>query len=219
MIDKLLPLPVATAEAFHDAPLTAMFPEEREAVAAAVPQRQKEFGTVRGCARAALAELGMPPTPLLPGPDRAPIWPGGIVGAMTHCTGYRAAAVARSSDMRAIGLDAEPNEPIDDPGVIGLVTLPGERAQLPRLADLEPDICWDRLIFSAKESVYKAWYPLTRRWLGFEEAHLTLDPTDATFTARLLVPGPVVDGREITEFSGRWLVEAGLVMTAVVVPG
>ncbi|MGW7488396.1 4'-phosphopantetheinyl transferase family protein [Streptomyces sp. NPDC054786] len=217
MIDKLLPAPVVTAEAFHDAPVSEMFPEEWALVSDAVPQRQKEFGTVRGCARSALAELGIAPAPLLPGPGREPQWPPGIVGAMTHCAGYRAAAVARSADVRTVGLDAEPHLPVNDPGVVDLITLPEERAQLRRLAAAQPDICWDRLLFSAKESVYKAWYPLTHRWLDFEEALLTLDPSNATFTARLLVPGPVVDGTELTEFSGRWLVGAGLVVTGIVV--
>ncbi|MEU8681675.1 4'-phosphopantetheinyl transferase superfamily protein [Streptomyces sp. NPDC048611] len=219
MIDKLLPAPVRTAEAFDDAPLSEMFPEEWAQVADAVPKRQREFGTVRGCARRALAELGFAPAPLLPGPHREPQWPAGVVGAMTHCAGYRAAAVARASEVRTVGLDAEPHLPVNDPGVVDLVTLPEERVQLRRLAALQPDVCWDRLVFSAKESVYKAWYPLTHRWLDFEEALLTLDPTDASFTAQLLVPGPVVDGRELTSFSGRWLIGAGLVVTAIVVPG
>lgn len=215
MIDKLLPAPVVTAEAFQDAPLSEMFPEEWALVAKAVPQRQKEFGTVRGCAREALAELGFAPAPLLPGPGREPRWPAGIVGAMTHCAGYRAVAVARSTEVRTIGLDAEPHLPLNDPGVLKLVTLPAERPRLARLAAVQPEVCWDRLIFSAKESVYKAWYPLTRRWLDFQEAELTFDPTDATFTARLLVPGPVLDGHEVTEFHGRWLIGSGLVVTSI----
>ncbi|ARH93764.1 MULTISPECIES: 4'-phosphopantetheinyl transferase family protein [Streptomyces] len=217
MIDKLLPAPVVTAEAFRDAPLSEMFPEERALVADAVPKRQLEFGTVRGCARSALSRLGFAPAPLLPGRDRAPQWPDGVVGAMTHCTGYRAAAVARRRDVLTVGLDAEPNEPVNDPGVIDLVTLPEERAQLRGLAALQPEVSWDRLIFSAKESVYKAWYPLTRRWLGFEDALLTFDPTDATFTARLLVPGPIVNGEELKEFTGGWLIGEGLVVTAIAV--
>ncbi|MFB6536654.1 4'-phosphopantetheinyl transferase [Streptomyces noursei] len=218
MIEKLLPAPIATAESFGDDPLSEMFPEEFALVAEAVPQRQREFGTVRNCARRALAAFGIAPAPVLPGERRAPIWPTGIVGAMTHCTGYRGAAVARATDVRSVGVDAEPHARIEDPGVLELVTLPDERAQLSQLAAHQPEICWDRLIFSTKESVYKAWFPLTGRWLGFEDAHLTLDPTDATFTARFLVPGPVVEGRELTEFTGRWLIGSQLVMTAVTVP-
>ncbi|MCB5906628.1 4'-phosphopantetheinyl transferase family protein [Streptomyces pinistramenti] len=218
MIDKLLPPPIAVSEAFNDRPLSDMFPEERAAVARAVPVRQHEFGTVRACARAALAEFGIAPAPLLPGPDRAPRWPDGLVGAMTHCTGYRAAAVARATDFASVGLDAEPHQPVKDAGVVDLVTLPEEREQLSRLRAAQPDVHWDRLIFSAKESVYKAWYPLTGRWLDFEQAHLTLDPTNATFAARLLVEGPRVDGARITTFHGRWLVASGLVVTAITVP-
>ncbi|ARF58006.1 4'-phosphopantetheinyl transferase family protein [Streptomyces gilvosporeus] len=216
MIEKLLPAPIATAESFEDLPLSEMYPEEWALVENAVPKRQKEFGTVRGCARTALSHFGIDPAPILPGPGRAPRWPDGIVGALTHCNGYRAAAVARARDILTVGLDAEPNQPINDPGVLDLVALPEERAQLRHLAKVEPEVCWDRLLFSAKESVYKAWYPLTGRWLGFEDALLTLDPTDATFTARLLVPGARVDGAELTEFSGRWMVESGFVVTAVV---
>ncbi|GAA3178246.1 MULTISPECIES: 4'-phosphopantetheinyl transferase family protein [Streptomyces] len=217
MIEKLLPPPIATAEAFEDRPLDEMFPEERAAVARAVPSRQREFGTVRACARAALATFGIPPAPLVPGADRAPRWPEGLVGAMTHCTGYRAAAVARATDLRSVGVDAEPNEPVRDPGVLGLITLPEERAALPALQAAQPEIHWDKLIFSAKESVYKAWYPLTGRWLGFEDAVLTLDPTDASFTARLLVEGPEIDGQRLTTFHGGWLVADGFVVTAVTV--
>jgi len=76
---------------------------------------------------------------------------------------------------------------------------------------------WDRLLFSAKESVYKAWYPLTRRWLGFEDARLTVDPA-GTFQAELLVDGARADGRPALRLlDGRFLVARGLVLTAVCV--
>jgi len=78
-------------------------------------------------------------------------------------------------------------------------------------------VCWHRLLFSAKESVYKAWFPLTGRWLGFEEAAVDFDPVQRTFTARLLVEGPVVNGTELTSFEGRWLVSNGLVAAAIVI--
>jgi 4'-phosphopantetheinyl transferase EntD len=74
---------------------------------------------------------------------------------------------------------------------------------------------WDRLLFSCKESVYKAWFPLARRWLGFDGAALRVDPVARTFTADLLVPGPVVDGAVLRGFSGRWLARGGLLLTAI----
>ena len=60
---------------------------------------------------------------------------------------------------------------------------------------------WDRLLFSTKESVYKAWFPLAERWLGFEDARVTIDRDRGSFAARLLVPGPRLDGRELSGFS------------------
>ena len=88
---------------------------------------------------------------------------------------------------------------------------------LERLAVEAPEVCWDRLLFSAKESVYKAWYPLTGRWLDFAEAEVLIDPASARFVARLLVPGPVVAGRKWQEFAGSYVVRNGLVLTAVAI--
>lgn len=189
-------------------------------MARAVEKRRLEFATVRLCARTAMARLGVPSGPILPGQGRAPVWSDGIVGSMTHCDGYRAAAVARRSSVSSIGVDAEPNDPLPD-GVARSVLLPEERATVHRLAERRPDIAWDPLVFSAKESVYKAWYPLTARWLDFHECAIVPDPDRGTFTGILRVPGPVVGGERIRHFAGRWQVRGGIgaghVATAVLV--
>ncbi|WP_171166145.1 4'-phosphopantetheinyl transferase superfamily protein [Streptomyces sp. I05A-00742] len=220
MIGDLLPASVVTEHAYTDAPddpAALLFPEEAAQVARAVPKRQREFTTVRVCARAALGRLGYAPGPLLPNRRGAPRWPDGVVGSMTHCQGYRAAAVARAADAASVGVDAEPNGPLPD-GVVDMVTLPDERERLAALAGGHPGVHWDRLLFSAKESVFKAWYPLTGLELDFDEAELTVDPVAGTFSARLLVPGPVVGGRRLDGFDGRWAVGNGLVVTAIAVP-
>jgi 4'-phosphopantetheinyl transferase EntD len=216
VIEELLPPPVAAVEAFGDLAGAELFPEEQAVIGRAVEKRRREFTTARACARAALARLGQPPVAILPGERGAPGWPPGIVGSITHCAGYRAAAVAPAAAVLAIGLDAEPDGPLPD-GVLGAVSLPAERDRLAGLARSAPGPHWDRMLFCAKETVYKAWFPLTGRWLGFEEADITLDPAAGTFTARLLVPGPEVDGRELTEFEGRWLARRGLIVTATCV--
>ncbi|MEV7727464.1 4'-phosphopantetheinyl transferase superfamily protein [Streptomyces sp. NPDC087917] len=222
MIGAVLRAPAVTADAFADAPepsgAAPLFPAEAALVAGAVAARRAEFTGVRACARAALDRLGVAPAPLLPGPGGAPVWPDGIVGSLTHCRGYRGAAVARAGELRTIGCDAEPDEPLPRPGMLDMIALPVERARLRALRLRDPSICWDRLLFSAKESVYKAWYPLTGRWLDFEEAAVTLDPKTRTFRAELLVPGPEVDGRALTGFDGRWAAGRGLLLTAVAVP-
>jgi 4'-phosphopantetheinyl transferase EntD len=140
-----------------------------------------------------------------------------VVGSMTHCAGYRACAVAHDRDLVTIGLDAEPHDKLPD-GVLGEVSSEEERKRLDALAASAPGVHWDRVLFSAKESVYKAWFPLTQRWLGFEDASVTIDPENGTFTAQLLVAGPDLGGAPLAGFSGRWLVDGGLIMTAIAVP-
>jgi 4'-phosphopantetheinyl transferase EntD len=220
MIERILPSRVAAAEAFEDdADADAeLYPEERVFIARAAESRRKEFATARGCARAALARLGRPPVAVLPGPGGAPQWPEDVTGSITHCAGYRAAAVGLTRYFASVGVDAEPNEALPDHGMLELIALSEERARLADLADREPGICWDRLLFCAKESVYKAWFPLARCWLGFESADIVIDPDGGTFTTRLLVAGPLVSGEPLTQLGGRWLADKGLVVTAVVVP-
>lgn len=216
MIGDILPPQVAVAEEFGDVPHVMLFPDEEAVIAKAVDKRRREFATARACARAALAKLGLPPVAIVPGLRGAPQWPPGVVGSITHCAGYRASAVARDREVVTIGLDAEPHDNLPS-GVLEAVASDGEQARLAALAAARPDVCWDRMLFSAKESVYKAWFPLTRRWLGFEEASVNIDPVNRTFTARLLVDGPVVNGSLLTGFEGRWLVSHGLIVTAIVI--
>jgi 4'-phosphopantetheinyl transferase EntD len=217
MIGDILPPRVAVVEAFADLAEVTLYPDEEAVVANAVDKRRREFATGRACARAALAELGLPPASIVRGPGGAPQWPSGVVGSITHCAGYRAAAVAWDREFATIGLDAEPHDELPH-GVLEAVASPGEQARVTELSAASTDVRWDRLLFSAKESVYKAWFPLTGRWLGFEDACVDLRPEDRTFTARLLVDGPEVNGDLLTAFAGRWLVANGLITTAIVIP-
>ncbi|MFD8496640.1 4'-phosphopantetheinyl transferase [Amycolatopsis sp. NPDC059657] len=150
-------------------------------------RRLRTFTTARTCARRALASLGHPPFPILRGPSGEPVWPSGIVGSVTHCEGYSAAVVARAESVPVLGIDAEPHRPLTD----GLLPMVATRAERDRLGELPDGVHWDRLVFCVKETVYKAWFPLTGRWLDFHEAEVTIDPVEHTFTARLLVRAPV----------------------------
>lgn len=223
LLEGLLPEDVVVAELFSSADGVELFPQEARAVAGAVEKRRREFGTVRLCARRALARLGVAPRPLAPsgsGPGwarRAPRWPEGVVGSMTHCAGYHAAAVAPVASIASLGVDGEPNQPVSE-GVRELITLPEERTVLARLGATHPGVHWDSLLFSAKESVYKAWFPLTGRWLDFDQCAITPDPDRGTFNAVLKVPGPVVGSVRMDRLDGRWRVRRGLVVTAVVIP-
>ncbi|HEX6526499.1 MAG TPA: 4'-phosphopantetheinyl transferase superfamily protein [Streptosporangiaceae bacterium] len=217
MIAEIVPAGVETAEAFHDLEPVSLFPAEEAVIAKAVDKRRREFATARGCARAALARLGVAPVPIVPGLRGAPQWPAGVVGSITHCAGYRASAVARRRDIVTIGLDAEPHDALPE-GVLRVVASVEEQAGLAALTAVAPEVHWDRLLFCAKESVYKAWFPLTHRWLGFEDAHIDINPAGSAFTARLLVDGPTVNGAVLGGFDGRWMVSTGLIVATIVVP-
>jgi 4'-phosphopantetheinyl transferase EntD len=214
VIRELLPEGVAAVEVRGDDPEAGLLPEEEAVLERVSPKRRREFTTGRSCARRALAELELPPGPILPGPDREPSWPPGAVGSITHCRDY-CAAVASTSRFAAIGIDAEVHDELPE-GVLERISFPEERAWLERRAGDGPH--WDTVVFSAKESVFKAWFPVARRWLGFEDACVDLAPEEGTFQARLLVPGPAVGGRPLTGFDGRYLVRDGLVVTAIALP-
>lgn len=222
MIEKILPAGVASAEAFCDPPDAVLYPGEAELITRAVDKRRREFRTVRHCARQALRQLGLPPAPVLRGERGEPRWPAGVVGSMTHCAGYRAAAVAHSRDFSALGLDAEPHQPLPA-GVLKIIALVEEQEHLGELAAADRATCWDRILFCAKETVYKAWFPLTRRWLGFEDAIVTIspgttDPAQGPFSARLRVAGPTITDQLLTQLDGRWLRSHELVITTVTLP-
>jgi 4'-phosphopantetheinyl transferase EntD len=217
VIEEIVPKSAASAESFGGSLGTGLFPEEATLVARATEKRRREFTTGRECARGALASLGITPAPILRGYRGAPVWPDGIVGSITHCAGYCAAAAARTQDLLTIGLDAEPNAALPG-GVLELISLPAERARLRELAATAPAISWDRLLFCAKEAVYKAWFPLTGQWLGFADADITIDATERAFTARIQVPAPVIYGSTLASFTGRWLASEDLILAAIAVP-
>jgi 4'-phosphopantetheinyl transferase EntD len=216
VLEQILP-PSATVVATREDLDGALYPEEETVVGRAVEKRRREFTTARACAREALARLGQPHQAIPSGSRGEPLWPAGIVGSITHCDGYRGCAISRAHDLAAIGVDAEPNQPLPD-GLLGDIALPEEREWLRYLAGQASETSWDRLLFSIKEAVYKAWFPLAERWLGFEDAVVAIDRQQGSFSAHLLVPGPLLDGRELRSFHGRWLVADGFVMAAIAMP-
>ncbi|GAA2265587.1 4'-phosphopantetheinyl transferase superfamily protein [Streptomyces amakusaensis] len=226
MIEVLLPEGAVASEAFGPDGSGTLYPEEAALIARAVEIRREEFTTVRACARRAMAALGLPPVPVLPGKRNAPQWPAGVVGSMTHCAGYRAAVLARDSDLAMIGIDAEPDRPLPE-GVLESIALPSELAWARSGAGAR--VCRDRLLFSAKEAVYKTWYPLLGTELDFGEARLSFleesrGKNDAggfshgSFTARILRPERGPDGRMVDEFAGRWLSDRGIIVTVITLP-
>lgn len=221
MIDDLMPAGVGTAESFGDPEGLTVLPAEEALIAKAVEKRRREFTTARHCARQALGQLGVAPVPILRGDRGMPLWPRQVVGSLTHCDGYRAAVAAYSMQVRSLGIDAEPHQALPD-GVLDHTSIEAEREVL---ADRDHDLHWDRLLFCAKEATYKAWFPLTERWLGFEDAHITFERDDSigtagapagTFTSTILIDGAVIDGGPpLLTLPGRWQISRGLILTTI----
>lgn len=154
----------------HPAPKAA----EEAAIAQAVPARRAEFAAGRTAARMALAAFGLDGAAIPAGPDRAPRWPQGLQGSISHGAGVAVAAVR---DGAPLGVDVEWAEGVE-PDLWPLVCAPDELAALPR----EGRARAVARVFSAKEAVFKAQYPLTRAMIGFEALSVRL--TERGFTAR-----------------------------------
>lgn len=212
MIERLLPAGVVTVEAAEADWTAPLLPEEQPLVARAVEKRRREFAAGRTCARRALEQLGWTDFPVLIGPRREPLWPPGVVGAITHCRGYCAVAVARAGEVRSLGIDAEVRAALP-PGVADIVCTEAERRWTAALAGDH----WGTLVFSAKESVYKTWYPVTQRWLDYQDADLTVEPDRGCFSARILLAGA---GSEFpwNPLPGLFTVDEERIYTAIAVP-
>ncbi|MEV6768287.1 4'-phosphopantetheinyl transferase Npt [Nocardia sp. NPDC051030] len=222
MISRILPSGVAAAELVAYPEDLKPHPGEAHLIERAVEKRRRDFIGARYCARQALAELGEPAVAIGKNEDGSPIWPRGIVGSLTHCEGYKGAVLAHKLRFRSVGIDAEPHQQLPD-GVLDSVSLPAERTWL-RAALPGTGLHLDRLLFCAKEATYKTWRPLTGRWLGFEDAHITFTVEDesaaggsGTFHTELLIPGQTTDGgAPLKFFDGRWVITDGLILTAIV---
>jgi len=180
-----LPGFVATSEAGPaDSSESSLFADEKLLLGErTVPSRRLEFALGRTAARRALVGLGMEPAPILRGASGEPLWPEGIVGSITHAAGRALAAVARREDSGGIGLDLEHRSRFFPK--LGASVAFGQERQ--RLEGLPPDrgIPATLEIFSAKESIFKAFFPRVGRFFGFEAA--LIEPgLDGGYVARFV---------------------------------
>ncbi|MCA9581164.1 MAG: 4'-phosphopantetheinyl transferase superfamily protein [Myxococcales bacterium] len=205
----LFPPEVVIVEGDPSVDADPLHPKEEEQIARAVLKRRREFAMGRQCARRALQSLGMNDVVLVNGEDRAPRWPEGTVGSITHTAGYCGAAVARVDNIRAVGIDAEPEEPLSERLWRRIATVQ-EQAIITGMPEGERGHR-GRALFSAKECFYKCQYTLTRTYLGFQDAEVTFEGD--TFVVTLLKETAVFS--EGTKFPGRVLRSRGILLTAM----
>lgn len=158
-----------------------LWPEETPAIANATAKRSREFTAGRVMARQAMAAIGLPQAAIPMGANRAPVWPEGVVGSISHCDSLCVAVVARTRDIRAIGIDVEDHTPLEQ-DLWDEICNPEEIAWL----ETQPHQLRGHLvkqIFSAKEAVYKAIFPRVRQVLAFSA--VTVDPNRSRATCIL----------------------------------
>lgn len=197
----------------HTASLLA---EEKHVVETVVQKRREEFSTGRLCAHTAMLSINPheKPHPLLPGKKREPLWPDGLIGSISHSANSCLAVVSVDRSIKSLGVDIEKREGIK-PGVRDLICQTEELAMLGEY-EQNPE-AW-KLIFSAKESVYKALFPILQRWIGFSDATLQFDFEKQSFTASmnetLELPAAIGSSR----LTGRFSVSANYILTTVEIP-
>jgi 4'-phosphopantetheinyl transferase EntD len=156
--------------------------EEQEALGRAVPKRRQEFTAGRNCARQAMRLLGLPTdlteAPIGVGTHREPLFPPGVLGSITHCENFCAAAITRADDtLVGIGIDVEVRQPLE-PGVAALVMQAQERPAWASAMGKQGDSM--AAAFSIKEAFFKAVFPLCRRYLDFNDVWLSPDSSGGT---------------------------------------
>lgn len=203
----VLPPGVALGSADPTAPETGLWSGESAAMARAIPARRREFAAGRRAARDAMEALDLPGSVILPGPDRAPLWPDGIIGSISHGGGTCFALIAQRGAITGLGIDLEPAEALPADMVETVCTGP-ERAAIK-----DHDLM-GRATFCAKEAAYKAQYPLSRQMLEFHDLETGIDLAEGRFEARFTRACPPFQAG--ARMAGRIVIDRGLVAAVVV---
>lgn len=151
----------------------ALRPTEMSAFAGSIASVRRASGAARIVARHLLAQLGHADWSLPKTASGAPSWPAGIVGSLSHDAHLAVAAIAMRDAFRILGIDVEPAETLS-PDLLDIVATPRERTAI------EHDPYGGRLLFAAKEAVYKAVYPLDRTFLDHHDVEVDLLHRHAT---------------------------------------
>ncbi len=211
MARKILPATVSVATGDPRMAGGELHPLEQGYAVKMSRKRRVEFMVGRGVARRAMAPFGYATAPILVAPDRAPVWPENVVGSLSHSTTACIALVASARNFVSLGVDLEEDLPLD--------------------AELIPEVCQDveirwlsdhppvrrvrlaRLVFSAKETAYKAQYPLTGELFGFDRFSVSFDFAKGLFAARF--NGAMRGFTDNQCLNGCFQIGNGLILTAM----
>ncbi len=163
-----------------------LLPDEQRTIAGMSRHRLRQFSHGRACARTVLEALGHGGAAVPVGASRAPVWPAGIVGSISHTHDWAAAAAAPVSIAGGLGLDIEEDGPL--PAELRKLVCTTEEN---RWLDLQPDPGdLAKLIFCAKESLFKCLWPELRTFIDFQQVRLVIDSASGRFTAQTTTAEP-----------------------------
>src|SRR3990167_5268437 len=190
---------------------------EEALVEKAVDKRKREFRAGRHAAHALFRQVGADCPALLRGMQREPGWPAGWTGSISHTSGICMAAIAATSKYASLGVDVEQATPLK-PDILDMICSKDEQAHLRDIARLSGiGVALDKLVFSAKESAHKTYFPLNAHTLDFLDARIELDWGSKSFNAFILNP-EASPRRLIRQLQGRFLFYGEWVVTCIALP-
>ncbi len=186
MINNLVPNNIACVITNGSIITTHVHPDEIQLLQNATDRRKTEFLQGRNCAHIAIKELKCHEhEAIVIGEHREPVWPQNVIGSITHCKGYCAAAVALKNNFIGIGIDAELNTKLEEK-LIATTQTQNEIIKNQLLQKKNERICIHKIIFSAKESVFKFLHPLTQSYINFKDIEISVDFKTKSFYVTLL---------------------------------
>jgi enterobactin synthetase component D len=189
----------------------ALWPEEKAAIARAVPKRQREFAAGRQAARAAMQRLGWPASAIDCQPDRSPLWPRGLVGSIAHTSNTCLAVVGRKNPWLSIGIDIEPDQGIEEP-LWEIICTTGELHQVNEVEPAKRASLVTK-VFVAKEAFYKWHFPQYGSILDFQEVSVNWESNESDFE---IVSNPLCRNGTLGQGRGEIFVLGGCVTACVV---
>ncbi len=172
------------------------------------PLRFRDFGHGRACARLALEQLELIDCPVPVGKQREPLWPDNIAGSLSHTEHFAAAVVARKSEISALGIDLEPAEDLPE----NILTRVCRVEEIERLHPAGDRYRQAKLIFSAKESLYKTLWPILKLFIGFHDMEITLREQDCSWSATSHTDQYPTD--LVARLQGRYLLTDDLIISS-----
>ncbi len=168
VIPKGFALGLSCFEAFNG---FTLYPEELACLSPrASSKRRNDFHLGRAAAHEALLNIGLDGQAICKGANGAPLWPGDAIGSISHKDDVAVSVVAAAQTCRGLGVDLESVSTPMIKEVAGRICHDREMNWV-----LEQDSTTDlrlKMIFSAKEAIFKAMNPLTGDYFSFKEVRL-----------------------------------------------